>query len=187
MRRSDYVGGIVTQTTHKGRNNFATGADFIVRPSSAQSMAGMFLTTRTTDGSNDTQGNATQLTYEFETRRFQTTVQGEHYDRDFQMDTAFYFRTGFTGAWAYSRVNFYPRAARISGCSESARSCLRRSGRDRIQDGDENFLDTGISFNFTRQGNFKIEVARGKEAWRGRSSRSATTFSCSPACRLCAG
>ena len=100
LRRSDYIGGIVTQTAHKGRNNFAAGADFIVRPSSAQSVAGMLLATRTSDGTNDTNGNAAQLTYQFETRRFESTVQVEHYDRDFQMDTAFYFRTGFTGAWS---------------------------------------------------------------------------------------
>ena len=39
--------GSSRRPTHEGRNNFATGADFIVRPSSPQSVAGMFLTTRT--------------------------------------------------------------------------------------------------------------------------------------------
>jgi hypothetical protein len=168
LRRSDYVGGIVTQTTHKGRNNLATGADFIVRPSSAQSLAGMFLTTRTSDGSSDTQGNAAQLTYEFENRRFSTTVQGEHYDRDFQMDTAFFLRTGFTGAWTNGRVNFYPRSGTNFWLQRISPFVFAKAGRDRVQDGDEHFIDAGVSFNFTRQGNVNIEVARGEEAWRGR-------------------
>lgn len=167
LRRSDYIGGIVTQTSHKGRNNFAAGGDFIVRPSSAQSVAGMFLTTRTSDGTNDTQGNATQLTYEFETRRFQSTVQAEHYDPDFQMDTAFYFRTGFTGAWTYQQVNFYPRSGQNFWLQRVSPFLFAKIGRDRIQDGDENFLNTGVRFNFTRQGNFNIETSRGKEAWLG--------------------
>jgi hypothetical protein len=167
LRRSDYIGGIVTQTTHKGRNNFATGADFIIRPSSAQMVAGMFLTTRTSDGTRDTQGNATQLTYEFETRRFQSTVQGEHYDRDFQMDTAFYLRTGFSGVWTYQQVNFHPRSGKNFWLQRISPFVFAKAGRDRIQNGDENFLNTGVRFNFTRQGNFEIATSRGKEAWQG--------------------
>ena len=57
LRRSDYVGGIVTQTQHAGRSNFAAGADLSIRPSSTQSLNGSFLTTRTSDdGDGDTHG-----------------------------------------------------------------------------------------------------------------------------------
>ncbi len=168
LRRSDYIGGIVTQTTHKGRNNFATGADFIVRPSSSQSLAGTFLTTRTTDGSSDTHGSAGQLTYGFETRRFESTVQAEHYDRNFQMDTAFFFRTGFTAGWTYHQVNFYPRSGQNFWLQRISPFVFAKAGHDRVQAGDENFFNTGVRFNFTRQSNFNIEISRGKEAWRGR-------------------
>ena len=168
LRRSDYIGGIVTQTTHKGRNNFATGADFIVRPSSAQSVAGMFLTTRTSDGASDTQGNATQFTYQFETRRVESTVQAEHYDRDFQMDTAFYFRTGFTGAWTYQQVNFHPQSGQNFWLQRISPFVFAKAGRDRIQDGDEYFVNAGVRANFTRQGHINIEMSRGEEAWQGR-------------------
>ena len=168
LRRSDYIGGIVTQTTHRGRNNFAAGTDFIVRPSSSQSVAGTFLTTRTSDGASDTHGNAAQLTYAFETRRFESTVQGEHYDRDFQMDTAFFFRTGFTAGWTYHQVNFYPRSGQNFWLQRISPFVFAKAGHDRVQGGDENFFNTGVRFNFTRQSNFNIEISRGKEAWRGR-------------------
>ena len=168
LRRADYIGGIVTQTTHHGRNNIAAGGDFIFKPSSAQMIAGMFLGTRTSDGSGDSSGNATQLTYEFETRRFAATVQGEHYDRNFQMDTAFFFRNGFTGAWGNGRVNFYPRAGKNFWLQRVSPFVFAKTGRDRIQNGDEQFIDAGVSFNFTRQGNVNIETAYGEEAWRGR-------------------
>lgn len=168
MRRSDYVGGIVTQTTHKGRTNVASGADFSIRPSATQSMAGMFLATRTSDGRSDAKGNAALLTYEFENRRYQATVQGEHYDRDFQMDTAFYQRTGFTGASGFGQINLYPRSGQNFWMQRISPFVFAKAGRDRLQDGDENFFKTGVSFNFTRQGNANIEVSRGKEAWQGR-------------------
>ena len=41
LRRSDYVGGIFTQTEHAGRSNFAAGADFSFRPSGTQSLIGI--------------------------------------------------------------------------------------------------------------------------------------------------
>jgi hypothetical protein len=40
LRRADYVGGIVTQTESRGPEQLRDGADFIIRPSSAQSLAG---------------------------------------------------------------------------------------------------------------------------------------------------
>jgi hypothetical protein len=169
LRRSDYVGAIVTHTSHKGRNNLAAGADFNIRPSSSQSMSGMFLTTQTSDDSLDTSrgGNTAQLTYQFENRRYEMTAQGEHYDRDFQMDTAFFLRSGFTGAWTYHQVNFYPRSGQNFWLQRISPFVFAKTGRDRIQDGDENFFNGGLRFNFTRQGNLNFEVSRGKEAWRG--------------------
>ena len=109
LRRSDYIGGIFTQTQHAGRSNLAAGADLSIRPSSPQSVTASFLTTQTSDSSNgDTRGNAGHVAYTYETRRFQSGWQFEHYDRDFQMDTAFYRRTGFTAGSTYNEINFYP-------------------------------------------------------------------------------
>ena len=90
LRRSDYFGAIVTQTTHTGRNNFATGVDFIVAPLVGAVDGRMFLTTRTTGGTSDTRGNAAQLTYEYETAASRRRCRVSNTNRDFQMDTAFY-------------------------------------------------------------------------------------------------
>ncbi|HEX6162685.1 MAG TPA: DUF5916 domain-containing protein [Vicinamibacterales bacterium] len=168
LRRADYIGAIVTQTTHHGRNNLAAGADFVVKPSSAQLLSGMFMSTQTSDGSADSGGNAMQVTYQFETRRLESTAQVEHYERDFQMDTAFFFQTGFTAAWTYQQVNFYPRSGKDFWLQRVSPFGFAKVGRDRIQGGDTSFFNGGIRFNFTRQGNVNFEVSRGKEAWRGR-------------------
>jgi len=168
LRRSDYVGGIFTQTQHAGRSNLAAGADLSIRPSSAQSLSASFLATQTSDsGNGDTSGNAGHVAYSFETRRFEANGQIEHYDRDFQMDTAFYRRTGFTGSTSYGQINFYPGGGHTFWIQRVSPFIFAKYGKDRIQGGDEYFLDTGIRANFTRQGNLNIEISRGKETWRG--------------------
>jgi hypothetical protein len=169
LRRSDYVGGIVTQTQHAGRSNFAAGADLSIRPSSTQRVTGSFLTTQTGDsGTGDAQGNSGHVAYSYETRRFQSEWQVEHYDRDFQMDTAFYQRTGFTAGYTFNEVNFYPGGGKSYWIQRINTFVFGKLGKDRVQGGDEYFIGTGIRANFTRQGNVNIEISRGEEAWQGR-------------------
>ena len=169
LRRSDYVGGIVTQTQHAGRSNFAAGGDLSIRPSSTQQVTGSFLTTQTSDsGTGDARGNSGHASYSYETRRFQSGWQIEHYDRDFQMDTAFYQRTGFTAGSTYNEINFYPGGGQTYWVQRINPFVFAKFGKDRIQDGDEYFVNTGVRGNFTRQGNFNIEMSRGEEAWQGR-------------------
>lgn len=164
LRRSDYVGGIFTQTQHAGRYNVAAGGDLSIRPSSPQQITASFISTRTGgDGVEEEQGNEAHASYSYETRRFQSGSTVEHYDRDFQMDTAFYQRTGFTDVVTYNEVNWYPgpKLRRVSPF------LFGKAGKDRIQDGHEYFLNTGLRFNFTRQSNLNIETSYGEEAWRG--------------------
>ena len=167
LRRSDYVGAILTQTEHAGRSNFVTGADFSIRPSSSQSLSGMFLASATSESGTDTNGNTAELSYEFETRRYTSRWQVEHYDRNFQMDTAFYNRTGFTSALGYNEINFYPGGGQTYWLQRIHPFVFAKYGHDDIQDGREVFVNTGLQFNFTRQGTFEIATSRGTEAWQG--------------------
>jgi hypothetical protein len=177
LRRSDYVGAILTQTQHAGRSNFAAGADLSIRPSSPQSVSASFLTSRTNDGTGgETRGNAAHIAYGFENRRLQTGLEVEHYDRDFQMDTAFYNRTGFTAARSYNEINFYPGGGKSFWLQRIHPFLFASAGKDRIQDGEEYFVNTGIQFNFTRQGNFNVEMSRGEEAWQGRQYKRYNNF-----------
>ena len=175
LRRSDYVGGILTHTYHDGRQNLVAGGDISLRPSDAHSFSATFLTSHTTDrdkAGGDTNGPSTrsahgktaQASYTFATRRWFSTNQIEHYDRDFAMDTAFYNRTGFTSAWSFSEVSFYPKSSWLQRVHPFY---FARYGRDRVQRGDEDYLHTGIRFNVTRQGFLNISHGRGHESWQG--------------------
>ena len=108
-----------------------------------------------------------QASYSYDTRRVQVMTQIEHYDRDFQMDTAFYNRTGFTAGWSYSEVNFYPKQGTDFWLQRVHPFLYAKVGHDRIQDGDEDFFNTGIQFNFTRQGFMEIAHSWGHEPWQG--------------------
>ena len=164
LRRSDYLGAVFTDTNHAGRHNQVIGGDVSVRPSSAQQVSATFLSSRTSVEGDDTRGNGLQASYSYQTRRFQVTSQAERYDRDFQMDTAFYNRTGFTTVWVFSEVNFYPTSKWLQRVHPFV---FARGGHDDMQGGDEDLANTGLRFNVTRQGFFEVAHAQGHEAWHG--------------------
>jgi Domain of unknown function (DUF5916)/Carbohydrate family 9 binding domain-like len=165
LGRSDYVGGIFTHTLHDGRNNFVAGGDILVRPAAAHSLSATFLTSRTTDrDAADQTGNTAQATYNYETRRWIHITQAEHYDEHFLMDTAFYNRTGFTGVWQFTDLSFYPKSSWLQRFHPWY---FAKFGKDRIQNGNEDYLHTGIRLNVTRQGFLNVSHGRGHESWLG--------------------
>jgi hypothetical protein len=168
LRRADYVGAILTDTEHAGRHNRVVGGDVSLKFSAPQQLSATFLLSQTgVASSGDTRGAAAQLSYSYNTRRFSWANQFEHYDRDFQMDTAFYNRTGFTSGWSFGEVNFYPREGGDFWLRRVHPYFWAKLGHDEVQNGDEGFLTSGIRFNFTKQGFLQISHNRGHEPWIG--------------------
>ena len=168
LRRSDYVGAIITDTEHDGRHNRVVGGDLAIKFSAPQEFSATFLSSQTAVGSSpDTQGTASQVSYSYNTRRFGWSNQVEHYGRDFQMDTAFYNRTGFTSGWSFGEVNFYPKGGTTFWLQRIHPYYWTKRGHDEIQNGDEDYLTTGIRFSFTRQGYLQIARGQGHEPWLG--------------------
>jgi Domain of unknown function (DUF5916)/Carbohydrate family 9 binding domain-like len=178
LRKADYVGAIVTDTEHAGRYNRVAGADMYLKFSAPQEFSLTVLRSDTADGSHPGSGGiASQTTYSYNTRRFSAATQIEHYDRDFQMDTAFYNRTGFTSGWTFGEVNIYPKQG--YWLQRVHPWYWAKIGRDEIQDGNERFMIAGLRFNFVRQGFVNIGTGRGQEPWQGKeydSGRRLQTF-----------
>ncbi len=181
LRRSDYVGGILTHTHLDGRHNLVAGGDVAIRPSSSQSVNASLLVSRTTGSVSesgvpqDLGGISAQASYGYNTRKVTIGGQVEHYDRDFEMDTAFYNRTGFTSAWTYNEYNFYPKGGTNFWLQRVFPFFFGRAGHDRVQGGNDDFIHTGIRFNTTRQGFISLGYMNGHETWRGRRFRLANT------------
>jgi len=163
LRRSDYVGGILTHTNNDGRDNLVAGGDVSLR-FSKHSVNASFLGSRTSGSNVGTHtGSTAQATYSYATRRWFTLTQAEHYDRNFSMETAFFNRVGFSTVWTYAEVNFYPKSKWLQRIYPFV---FARGGRDRIQDGNEELIHAGIRLRVTRQGFFNISQSRGHEPWR---------------------
>jgi len=172
LGKSDYVGVIVTDTEHAGRHNRVEGGDFSIRLSPTQQISATVLESQTGVSSSDsTHAVGSQFSYSYTSRRFAWSNQIEHYGRDFQMDTAFYNRTGFTSGWSYGEINFYPKEGSNFWLKRIHPFYFAKRGHDQVQDGSEDFLNTGIRFHFTRQGYLNIAHGQGHEPWIGRRFR----------------
>src|SRR6185503_21124292 len=77
-------------------------------------------------------------------------------------------RTGFTSGWSFGEINFYPKEGSNFWLKRIYPFYFGRVGHDQVQDGREDFLHTGLRFNFTRQGYFNVSTQQGHEAWIGR-------------------
>ncbi len=166
LGKANYVGAILTDTEHAGRFNRVAGGDLNFRVSSTQLFSATFLESQTgTESANATHGTASQITYNYNSHRFSSGTQVEHYGRDFQMDPAFYNRTGFTSGWNYGELDFYP-AERTGGVIKKIFPFYwSRYGRDQVQNGNERLTLVGIRFNFTRQGYLDVDYGFGREPW----------------------
>lgn len=169
LGQSNYLGGTVIDTEHAGRHNRVAGGDLSLRFTKRQQISATFLSSNTAVGSAaEATGTASQVSYNFSDRKYAFATQVEHYGRKFQMDTAFYNRTGFTSGWGYGEWNFYPKNPSKSILKRVNVFTWNKYGRDEVQDGNEPFSLAAVRMNFTRQGFIRIDQGFGQEPWAGR-------------------
>jgi hypothetical protein len=143
------------------------GADVSLRHNRAPiQMTGMALysTTTNADGSHK-QGVGTLWTGGTSTRRYELFGQIEHYDRDFQMDSAFYNRTGFTSGWGFTGVSFYP-TGRFGWIKRVVPFLFYQGGPDQVQGGTDFLAVNGVRASFARQGFARVDYLGGHEPWQ---------------------
>jgi len=169
LGKGTYIGGLFTDTELADGYNRAFAGDLSLRFREHQQLTATAISTgtRDSDGSNEREGMAGQVSYSYSSKRQYFATQFEHYDKDFQMDTAFYNRTGITTNWTYYSYNLYPDEKQYAWFKKFSPFVWIHTGRDRIQQGDEYILLGGVRMNFTRQGSFRIDYAGGKEPWAG--------------------
>jgi hypothetical protein len=165
-----FVGALVSATAQGPASNTVAGADFSLRKrGSSLQMTGMALFSSATagDGSH-MQGLATLWTGGMSTRRYDLSGQIEHYDRDFQMDSAFYNRTGFTSGWGFAGYSFYPSTTgRFKFVKRLVPFAFWQGGQDRVQRGSDLLAVQGVRMSLARQGFFRVDYLGGHEPWVG--------------------
>ncbi len=166
---SNYVGALVVDAEFAGGFNRVAGADLSWRVSPTQRVSGFALasTTREPHAAESTSGIGAQAGYEFSTRRVTVVGYGEHYDRDFEMQTAFINRVGITGGWVFGEYNFYPNKDRYPWLRRVSAFSFTQGGRDRNAGGNELLQVTGVRLNLTKQGFLRFDRFDGFETWAG--------------------
>jgi hypothetical protein len=164
----NYVGGLAIDTEFAGGYNRVLGADLSWRVNDTQRVSGFVLgsSSRAPRASESTAGVGAQAGYEYSTRRLTMLGFAEHYDKDFQMDTAFINRVGITGGWGFVEYNLYPTRAKRWLLRLSPFS-FTQGGRDVNAGGNELLQVTGIRGSFSRQGFLRFDRFDGFETWSG--------------------
>ena len=166
--RTNYVGALVTDTELAGGHNRVAATDVSLKLGN-HFTSGTFLAsaTRSPDGLETKDGLAGQVFYVYETKPFLFATQVEHYDTDFQMDTAFLNQTGVTQGWSFIAPSFYPDQKKTSWLKRVVPFVFTKCGKDRVQGGNTWFVLPGIRMHMTRQGFFRLDGGWGREAWAG--------------------
>jgi hypothetical protein len=173
--KSSYVGAILTDTEFASGHNRVAGADVSLRRGKHGWSATLLgSASRAPDGTEPRQGAGGQTFYAYESKRFVFVNQLEHYDREFQMDTAFLNQSGITSDWTYAAASFYPDPKKHAWLKRIVPFAYTRFGRDRIQGGDDRLGLVGLRLHTTRQGFFRVDGAWGREPFAQR--RFATRF-----------
>ena len=170
--QAQYIGALVTDVEYLGSHNRVAAADFNRRVGSSFQYRGALMYSDSQDLTGATKdGLGAHLGYNYNTRRYTVAGHFEHFDEGFQMDTAFMNRVGITRTWQYGEVQFYPDPKRYGWIKRVAPFVWGVYAKDRVQNGTEPFILPGIRVNFTRQGNLRIDLGRGRETFAGRRFR----------------
>jgi hypothetical protein len=166
---SNYLGALALDAEFAGGSNRVVGADLSWRVNATQRLSGFLLAsnTRAPGAADSRSGIGAQAGYEYSTRRLVLVGSGEHYDRDFEMQTAFINRVGITSGWGFAQYSFYPPQAKLPWLRRISPFSFTQGGTDRNAGGDELLQVSGVQLRFTRQGFLRLDRFDGFETWAG--------------------
>jgi hypothetical protein len=166
----NYVGGVFTTTDSPVGDNRVFGLDSSYRIGRHWLTAYLFQTsTERPSGETAGSGLGAAVGYAYDSMNFGFGVAGEHFDRDFSMDTGFYRRTGITFGHFYGGPYFYPDRKRYPWLQKISTRVEGKIGRDRIAGGDERFFAAALDVIFAGGKTLSFTYGRGLEPWAGRT------------------
>jgi hypothetical protein len=174
LKPGSYVGAIATDTEHPGAFNRVVGGDVTLKPTPSQTITAFALeaVSRAPGSDDSASGFGSQVRYSYSSKKSNFEGHLEHYDREFQMDTAFQNRVGETNGHVYADYNFYPDKDRWPWLRRIQPFTFNQATRDRLQGGDELFTVDGVRVFFSRQGFFRFDQLIGHEPWAGQRFKS---------------
>lgn len=166
--QDNFIGGLFLDTEFADGYNRVAGVDAFYRLGGHQIMGYALLTTaRDPMGIDDNRGSAAVGGYQFDNQNLSMMAVGERFDEGFQMDTAFYNRTGITMGHLMASYSIYPDKEKYPWLKLIQPSVEISGGRDRLAGGNEFFGKVALKFNFIKNGRLLMSFSDGREPWAG--------------------
>ncbi len=161
-----YLGGLVTDTEFGSAHNRVAAADVAVKRGGHKATATFYGTQTEAPEGARSDGLGGQVYHEYGNRTIFFYNQLEHFDRGFQMDTAFVNQVGITQAQGFLQLSLYPRSKKENPWLRRVSPfTFYRLGKDRIQGGNTWLNVSGVRFFMTRQGQLRLDYMFGREPW----------------------
>ncbi len=167
LGRGNYLGLIYTRRDFAERHNQVMGGDMKFHLSGPHNVSFSFLNTYTTnsEGVDALSGNFLIMKYSYSTKFLDILGYLEHAGKNFQMDTAFYNRIGFTKGTFYIGPIFAPSSKTMSWIKKINPFFFGSALHDINTGMNDSFAQLGVRINFTKQGYFRIEYQFDNESW----------------------
>lgn len=167
----NYIGAIYSGKELADSSNRVVGFDLNVRFGENHSLQGNYLYSFTKNPSNsiDYDGGALTLAYQYNSKAFYMFGMFEDFSANFQMDTAFYNRTGITNGMGIATLYFYPDPEKFDWLKKITFSVSGYYLHDKTTDMDDSWLQINARFNLLRQASICTCYQFYTESWAGTS------------------
>ena len=165
----NYIGLLYSGREFGDQYNRVIGADCYFRLGDGHQLQGHYFYSFTdrADDNGSIEGKEFNIVYNYFDKPIGIKFQVEHFDDDFEMDTAYYLRKGITRYIAYIGPVFYPNPDKVEWIKSITPVVFGTYLHDHTTDMDDTFLLAGVRGSFTKQGYVALEYRHFTESYSG--------------------
>lgn len=171
LKGENYMGLIFTGRKHREDSNYVIGSDLLLRFKNSHylGMNGLYSSSKNPYTLENTNGGSFLLTYDNLQKKRDFIFCFEHVDRDFRMDSAFYYRTGITSVQGSYAPSIYPDKNKLPWLLKIRNQFVFGYTYDHVSRMDDSFFLHNLSFRFPHQTILLFRQQHYKEAWMEKS------------------
>ncbi len=167
----NYIGALYSGNELGDSCNRVAGADFRFRFKEHHSLSGNFLysTSNQPAEKGKVDGNAFHLEWNYNTKPFEAMLFAENYDKDFNMETAFYRRSNIASVYYYFCPLWYPNSEGFPWIRRLRTFTFGFYTHDRVTGMADYFTQIVINPFMSWNGWFRADINLHGESWGGKT------------------
>jgi Domain of unknown function (DUF5916)/Carbohydrate family 9 binding domain-like len=171
LKGDNYLGLIYSSMNFGDQYNRVFGGDVSYRLKGNHNIAfnGIYSFSKSGDNGEETKGGAFTLRYLHSKKPIHMELFLEHYDPDFRMDSAFYWRTGVTKLTGFIGPKFYPNKKKVPWLKRIQPFVYAAYTHDNTTKMDDLLLIGAFTASMSKQGSIRVDFRHNKESWAGKS------------------